>query len=154
MRKIHTLLTETLNFQNTPIAPAILPDPTGPIINAVPKLHSTGWELSTCACSTGALGTDALQQLGALTIWNSRGLPSVWRGTCECCIKGKMASIPFTMKSTSETEAALDLIHTVACGPMQTVTSDIKRCKPRSFSSVMNTLKCVILLYKLWFESF
>lgn len=49
------------------------------------------------------------------------------RETCECCVKGKMARTPFPNESKNITQAALDLIHTDVCGPMQTVTPGQKR---------------------------
>lgn len=41
---------------------------------------------------------------------------------CEDCIKGKLARKPFPKESETQTHAALDLVHTDVCGPMQTPT--------------------------------
>ncbi|XP_076638812.1 uncharacterized protein LOC143350676 [Colletes latitarsis] len=46
---------------------------------------------------------------------------------CECCVKGKMARLPFSKVSKSKTNSILDLIHTDVFGPMQTVTPSNKR---------------------------
>ena len=46
---------------------------------------------------------------------------------CEACIVGKMSKTKFPKKSESRSEAALDLIHSDICGPMQTETPQGKR---------------------------
>lgn len=46
---------------------------------------------------------------------------------CDVCMKGKMARLPFPKKSSSESSATLDLIHTDVCGPMRTATPGGKR---------------------------
>lgn len=46
---------------------------------------------------------------------------------CDTCMKGKMTRLPFPKKSTSESSAVLDLIHTDVCGPMRTETPSGKR---------------------------
>lgn len=46
---------------------------------------------------------------------------------CKCCVKGKMARLPFPKESRNKTNSILDLIHTDVCGPMHTVTPENKR---------------------------
>lgn len=49
------------------------------------------------------------------------------RKICETCLKGKMTRNPFPKKSSCQSKAILDLIHTDVCGPMQTMTPGKKR---------------------------
>ncbi|XP_055524286.1 copia protein isoform X1 [Wyeomyia smithii] len=42
--------------------------------------------------------------------------------TCECCLKGKSAVMPFPAKPERRTSRPLEIIHTDLCGPMETVT--------------------------------
>lgn len=46
--------------------------------------------------------------------------------TCENCMEGKMARLPFPI-STTRSKKVLDLIHTDLCGPMQTATPSGKK---------------------------
>lgn len=47
--------------------------------------------------------------------------------SCDICMKGKMTRLPFPQKSSSQSKAALDLVHTDVCGPMRTETPSGKR---------------------------
>ena len=47
--------------------------------------------------------------------------------TCEVCIRGKMARMPFPQKSLTTSKNVMDLVHTDVCGPMQTVTPGGKK---------------------------
>lgn len=44
------------------------------------------------------------------------------RAVCECCLKGKMARLPFPKQAEQKSTAVLDLIHSDVCGPMNTPT--------------------------------
>lgn len=47
--------------------------------------------------------------------------------TCEPCLQGKMARLPFPKKAKRNSKAVLDLVHSDLCGPMNTVTPGGRR---------------------------
>lgn len=42
--------------------------------------------------------------------------------TCECCVEGKIARLPFSRKDHRQSAKVLDIIHTDICGPMNTMS--------------------------------
>lgn len=44
------------------------------------------------------------------------------KATCDTCMKGKLTRLPFPKKSSSKSNAPLDLIHADVAGPMQTMS--------------------------------
>ena len=66
--------------------------------------------------------------------------------TCECCVEGKLARLPFPKRSGIKSKQPLDLIHTDVCGPMRTPTP--KGC--RYFVTMIDDFSryCVVYFLK------
>lgn len=47
--------------------------------------------------------------------------------TCETCLAGKFARLPFPKKAKKKSAAVMDLVHSDLCGPMKTVTPGGRR---------------------------
>lgn len=77
----------------------------------------------------GHRNLDAIKSLAERNLATGITIKDCKNGTdiCECCIKGKMARVPFPQESSNKTQALLDLIHTDVCGPMQTITPGNKK---------------------------